>query len=223
MVNTLRMWLSTTMQHRPGNLRRAVWLGLASAAALCAWGMGIGHRAFDYDEIYHAHAIWLIWQGHVPFHEFFACHPPFAWYAFVPLWNLLPSSPGSLIPLRVAAAAGVAVWLVTLAENLPPGSGHFTTLDLPVFPCSSSPSRACSILRLEFRPDAWCYALLSRSLWLFRLKRPGGSFARHAVFAFAASWAVMSTPKCLLLVVFFVVFDFGLSGKWRDCSRCLWD
>ena len=76
-------------------------LAVPLAAALLAWGSGVLGRAFDYDEVMQAHAIWQIAQGLVPFRDFFECHPPFLWYPFVPALAVLPEGPELLFGLRI--------------------------------------------------------------------------------------------------------------------------
>ena len=54
--------------------------------------MGIAHRFFDYDEIYHAHVTWLMSAGNRPFIDFQAVHAPFLWYPLAALWRLSSDS-----------------------------------------------------------------------------------------------------------------------------------
>ena len=73
---------------------RRLGLALVLLAGLAAWGTGVARKAFDYDEVEHAHAAWLVAQGDTPYHDFFECHPPFAWYGMAAVDGLLPAGPG---------------------------------------------------------------------------------------------------------------------------------
>ena len=46
------------------------------AVAAGALVYAILQRHFDYDELEHAQAAWLIHRGAKPFYDFFECHPP---------------------------------------------------------------------------------------------------------------------------------------------------
>src|SRR6478672_2868223 len=52
-------------------------LVLLIAGLVYAWGTGIVHRQYDYDEVQRAHSIWLASRGLRPYHELFEVHPPY--------------------------------------------------------------------------------------------------------------------------------------------------
>jgi hypothetical protein len=191
---------------------------LATVVVLVAWWTGITRRFFDYDEIYHAHATWLIWQGKVPYQDFFACHSPFAWYLLAPLWSALPESPRALISLRLVSAMGVLAWLCVMGANFrlhrAEVSRSWTCLGMVLVLCTPS----VMDFALEFRPDAWCYALLFAALLVFRLQWPTNIVARHAVFSFLSCAAVSANPKCALLATLFVPLELATS---RSIKRAL--
>lgn len=187
-----------------------------------AWGVGIARWPFDYDEIYHAHTTWLIWKGQVPYHDFFVSHPPFAWYLFAPLWSLFPEVPESLTLFRLCAALGVIAWLIVMAENfrLEREFVSRSQMGIALVLVISAPS----ILNfaLEFRPDAWCYALLFAAILVFRREWPRAMFPRFALFAFLSSIAVLSAPKCIMLMGFFTLFVLGAGADKASMFRaCL--
>jgi hypothetical protein len=177
------------------------------AIGAAAWIAGARHRFFDYDEIYHAHATWLIARGERPFHEFLGSHSPLLWYALAPLWRVLPDSPASLLPLRGIAATGTAVSIasMTLAwsavrPELPVG---WLLLGIAAVAFSAD----VLDFGLEFRPDSWSTALLFLAFYLLLTRRPGGSLLRVSTFGCLAGVAVLASPKFLLLPVLFVATD----------------
>ncbi|MBC8131829.1 MAG: hypothetical protein H7X95_02515, partial [Deltaproteobacteria bacterium] len=85
---------------------------------IAAWGMAIAHRSFDYDELEHTYAIWLIRNGARPFYDFFECHPPFLWYPLgIPL-RLLGDRYAILFIFRALTALGHVAMLVAMGLNV---------------------------------------------------------------------------------------------------------
>jgi hypothetical protein len=183
------------------------------ALGICAWATGIVFKGYDYDEIYHAHVVWLISQGAVPFTDFFASHPPFAWYPLVPFAWWCPES-WLLTALRLISSLGVLVWVGMLLANagLDRNGGSNALAIAWVSPVLFHP--AVLDFALEIRPDAWCYALLFAALWVVRRRVPASLVARYALFGFLTSLAVAATPKFVVLPVAFAIFD--LARIWAD-------
>src|SRR5436190_3327432 len=95
----------------------AVWRlrSLDLADALCvlilvvaasALVVAIVNRGFDYDEVEHVHAAWLISRGLRPFYDFFECHPPFLWYPHALLFKVFGDSYDLPIVFRFIATLG---------------------------------------------------------------------------------------------------------------------
>src|SRR6187551_1970756 len=88
------------------------------AVALAALVQATLRRAFDYDEVEHAYAAWLISRGLKPFYDFFECHPPFLWYPHAWLFRLFGDSYDVLIAFRFIAALGQIAFLVGVVKNV---------------------------------------------------------------------------------------------------------
>src|ERR1051325_11417989 len=58
--------------------------------AMTAWGAMSLRTGFDYDEVEHAHALWRVAQGDVPFYDFLEVHPPFFWKWMKPVTRVMP-------------------------------------------------------------------------------------------------------------------------------------
>ena len=186
---------------------RTIAIVLVMAIGAGAWITGIRHRFFDYDEIYHAHAVWLIGQGYRPFHDFFGSHSPLLWYALASLWRILPDAPAALLPLRLVGATGVLVSIVAMAlawwsvrRELPAGW-------LMVGVAAIAFHRDVLDFGLEFRPDSWSTALLFLAFFLFLTGKPASTPLRCALFGCLASIGVLSSPKLFLLPLLFVAID----------------
>ena len=186
---------------------RTIAIVTVMAIGAAAWITGIRHRFFDYDEIYHAHVVWLIAQGSRPFHDFFGSHSPLLWYVVAPLWRILPDSPAALLPLRLVGATGTVVSIAAMAlawwsvrRELPAGW-------LMVGVAAIAFHRDVLDFGLEFRPDPWSNALLFLAFFLFITRRPASTPLRCALFGCLASIGVLSSPKFFLLPLLFVAID----------------
>lgn len=52
--------------------------------ALCFWVL-INHQPKTGDDVEHLHSAWLVFQGEIPYRDFFQHHNPLLWYLFAPL------------------------------------------------------------------------------------------------------------------------------------------
>lgn len=60
---------------------------LTTAGLLLARIPALPYREFDPDEFEHAHAAWSLFQGMIPYRDFFEHHTPWYYYALRPLFN----------------------------------------------------------------------------------------------------------------------------------------
>ncbi len=188
-----------------------VWI--AAAALTLAWVTGIGHRQIDYDEVSHAHTLWQIAEGRVPFHDFFECHPPFLWYLLLPIYRWLPETPDAIFALRWLSGLATLAWVAALGANLKAGRPGLA----PVWIISSLgivlATRTVLDNSTQFRLDAFGAAVFFGSLWLFQTRTMGSRFWRHAGFGFAASLCVLALPKLILIPPAFA--SVNLVRDWR--------
>lgn len=144
----------------------ALLLVAVALAGTCAF-TSIGRRYLDYDEISHAHMVWLVAHGAVPYEDFGMNHLPFFWLLLAPLSRLLPESPAIFTIYRAAALAlnlafvcllVVHAWLGRPREERP---WIAAAMLIPLF----QPDVLNALI--EFRPDALANPLLFASLlWL---------------------------------------------------------
>ena len=192
--------------NQPGRAR-AIALAVVGALGLVAWSIGATHRGFDYDEIYHAHATWLIADGLRPFHDFFGVHSPLAWYPLAALWWLVPDSAAAMLPLRMAASLGtllsVSLVMTSIAAVRPELSRWWLLAGAAVVVFDP----AILDYAVEFRPDGWATATLFLAFTLFLHGRPAPIVRRCATFSVIATLGVLASPKCALLLVLFIPID----------------
>jgi hypothetical protein len=180
-------------------------LAVPFATALAAWYSGVVDIGFDYDEVMQAHSIWLIAQGLVPFRDFFECHPPFAWYPFVPVLALLPDAPEMLYGLRVLSLLGNVAWIAALfaavraARPTLRGEWRFVAA---LFAASHA---TVIYYAPQFRPDPWVWAAAFAAL--ARAIRAPASFRRAAELGVAGSLCALALPKLALLFPCYVAID----------------
>jgi hypothetical protein len=182
-------------------------LAVPLAAALLAWTSGVFGRAFDYDEVMQAHAIWQIAQGLVPFRDFFECHPPFLWYPFVPALALLPDGPEMLFGLRLLSALGFAAWLTALllaARAARPALRAEWWVAAGAIAACMPPVQD---LAVQFRPDVWVWAAAFAAL--ARAIRTRAGVRRAIELGAAGSLCSLALPKLAPLFPAFVLADLA--------------
>src|SRR3954471_9965290 len=97
---------------RPSFLAIAEWgmLAVSIAAGVFAWGIGIVHRGYDYDEVQRAHSVWLASLGLRPYVATFEVHPPY-FALLTPILGSRPDPCDGLLALRIFATTGNLAFL----------------------------------------------------------------------------------------------------------------
>ena len=135
--------------------------------------IAILHFRVDSDETQHAHVVWALTNGQLPYRDFFDNHMPLFQMACAPLLSLLGEHGFVIIELRFAMLAPffVCLWCVfRLAEKLfPAGMAPWASLGAAAFPQFFYTST-------EFRPDdlwaaLWLTALVVALCGSFTFKR----------------------------------------------------
>jgi hypothetical protein len=175
-------------------------------AGVAAWAIGLRTRAYDYDEVMHAHAVWLASQGLRPYTDFFDCHPPY--FALVtPLVRLYPDPCAALQALRAFSAVGYLVFLgglAALGARAVATARRWAWLGLGVVAFHP----AVLEYLVEFRIDGWGYALATWSLC--RFLAPGRGVSRYGELGVLTGLATLLCPKLALLPPLIVLAGFLL-------------
>jgi len=155
-------------------------------------------RSYNYDEFSHAHMVWLVSIGEVPYRDFAANHFPFLWILMSPLLWVLPESSATLMVLRGLALLLNMVFIVSLGAliclKLQPKERFWggASFGLVVF------SPLVMHFLMEFRPDAIANALLFSTLACIIL-RDSRTFVMALVSGFFIGAAVLINTKFILL------------------------
>jgi len=190
---------------------------------IAAWAAALDRLPCDYDEVYHAHAIWLMAQGERPYHDFLAVHTPFLWYAAAQALPWLPDSPQMLLPLRIVTGIGTLVWLAALIANFRCHEPCLSLRWLLAGLGTALLSVGVLAYAVEFRPDCWALALYFTALLsLRRRKSPPASIRSYACYGFFATWATVMSLKVGPLAVAFAFFDLlRLAPRVADLRAAL--
>ena len=90
------------------------WGPLAVSVAVVAVVLArlwlVFHRLFDPDELEHLHAGFCVWQGMVPYRDFFEQHGPVLWYVSLPFFHIWGAS------LSVLTAGRFVIWILGAAS-----------------------------------------------------------------------------------------------------------
>ncbi|GAC1473957.1 MAG: hypothetical protein NVSMB9_23470 [Isosphaeraceae bacterium] len=201
-----------------GLLDRAEMLALGGTivVGLAAWGVGLRTSGYDYDEVLHAHSVWLASRGLRPYHDFLECHPPY-FALLIPVVRMC-SDPSQMLPaLRWAGALGGLLFLGglgALGMSLVATGKRWALLGLAVVAFQP----AVLQFLIEFRIDGWGYALAVWSLYRFR-RRSRGVY-RFVELGVANGIATLLCPKLALLTPLFVLLEsLETRESWHDVLR----
>jgi hypothetical protein len=192
-------------------------LVLSIAAGLFAWGVGIVHRGYDYDEVQRAHSVWLASRGLRPYTDMFEVHPPY-FVLLTPILARWTDPCATLTALRLFAAIGNLAFLgglVALGSTVAPRGGRWAWLGVA---CVAFHPKVLDFL-VEFRIDGWGYAIAAWSLVVF-LRRPDARW-RFATFGATSGIATLFfCPKLAILPPLIVGFALLHEGRsWREALR----
>ncbi|MEO8382082.1 MAG: hypothetical protein ABI779_20645, partial [Acidobacteriota bacterium] len=154
---------------------------LATALALASCLRVMVQRVMDYDEIAHAHAVWLTALGDVPFYDYFENHPPFPWIALAPVARGVLDGETLVLRLRILSFLGQLVFLVLLVANMRRGRRDLDPLWTCVALLTMLTSEGNIGYLIECRPDVWAAAALLGGILLARTEsiKP---FARYCAY-----------------------------------------
>lgn len=209
------------MRGPPGSAP-AAWPWLAGAvvsAGLAAVTVGLRCRAFDYDEVSHAHMIWQVAHGVLPYRDFVVNHFPFFWMLLAPLARWLPERPVLLAAYSAVALLFNALFVAGLMLHVRRsvgGAGGRSVL-LAFAPVLVSP--AVLPFLLEFRPDSFASALFFAALLGLRAPRPVPRWVLAAC-GFGLTLALLIIPKNVLLLPLLALAEgAGARRPWRAWRR----
>ena len=106
------------------------------------------------DNIEHLHESWMIWQGRIPYKDFFQHHNPLIWYMFSPIVALLINSKHIFVVFNVISVL-VTCWIVFFQAKILKKNGLKSGI-IWLFACIMLSSYS-TLYSTDFRPDTFMY------------------------------------------------------------------
>ncbi|MBZ0274415.1 hypothetical protein K8I61_20455 [bacterium] len=191
----------------------AVVLGAVAMAHLVERAI---NRKYNGDELQHAHAVYRVAQGDLPFRDFFEHHPPALYYASVPLYEIFARDPRTMTALRFLMLACVAATFAALFAT-----AYRTTQSVALAGVAGIAFLWCTVVLdkgIEFRPDGPATALIA---WAIYFQATSGDTRRRSIVA-ALFWglALTFTPKALFAFAGATLFEIARNafGRRNDAS-----
>ncbi len=134
-------------------LKDLLWVYIVATALAMAYVYGFVVKA-NGDNVEHLHSSWLIWQGFVPYRDFFQHHNPLLWYLSAPLVAALINQFAIFSVFNVISVAALCIMIYFQCKiMLLSGTGRLAVLFLAACEISSY-----SILwAMDYRPDTYMY------------------------------------------------------------------
>ena len=165
------------------------------------------HQPKTGDDVEHLHSAWLVWQGKVPYIDFFQHHNPLMWYLFAPILGLFAYDIVVFDVVRIISTLLLFLNLYIVAKIIHKFASNSWSASIlgvaSVFPSYVIYSGQ------DFRPDNYMvFCLIGGIFYYFRYLRDKKCF--QLVWAFI--WFVLSflfAQKAL-----FPLFTLGITGIW---------
>ncbi len=179
---------------------------------------------FCMDHAEHLHAAWLVWQGQIPYRDFFEHHNPLLWYLLAPLTAAFYQNALVLYTGRIVAFAGYVfmfsgVYRLCRDFMALPKTVFWLALVLFFVPYDNY------YLLFELQPDALMWGCFFYGLYFyFRFIRDAqvgrSEDIRNAYVLFVLSFLFLQ--KILLLLAFLGFYMLYLMKKKQVNSRVVW-
>ncbi len=118
------------------------------------------------DNVEHLHFSWLVWQGYVPYKDFFQHHNPLTWYLFAPFVNLLIDNKMIFSIFNQVSYVAVCIMAYYQYQIMIYNQNSRTA---GLFLIATIISSYSIVWALNFRPDTFAYmSLVAGLLYLFK-------------------------------------------------------
>lgn len=185
-------------------LSRVLWVFIAINVIYLFASIFISRRAVG-DDLEHIHASWLVWQGLIPYTDFFEHHHPLMWYFFAPLTGLFSGNVLVFLVIRcIMALVSLAVLYVVyrLVKDFF-GNKIAALIAVNLF-CFSNIALDAMV---QFKPDTFMHLFFFVGLYLFFAFWKSNK-QKYLNLAFL-SWGV---GFLFLQTIIFLLFPLGLCG-----------
>lgn len=180
----------------------------------------ISRRAVG-DDLEHIHASWLVWQGLIPYTDFFEHHHPLMWFLFAPLVGLMSGNLSVFFVIRFIMC-GVSIATLYVVYRLIKdfwGDKISAFLAVSIF-CFSNTAMDAMV---QFKPDGFMHLFFFSGLYCFFmfLHTDKQKYLNRAFVCWAVSFLFLQTVIFLLLPI--VVYGIYLLLKnkkiWRNIAK----
>jgi hypothetical protein len=189
-------------------VRRILWTLVAATGTMfvLAYVCAMTLRVLDYDEVAHAHAVWLTELGDVPLRDFFENHAPLPWIILSPVSNAGIDGSALALRLRVSSAFGHILTLFLLVAHMRIGRRTIDPLWVAVAMLVMLTHESNIDYFIEGRPDVWATVLLLAGMLAARVERLTPSL-RYGAFGFLTMASLLWAPKLIGLAGAFAVIE----------------
>ncbi len=173
----------------------------------------ISRRAMG-DDLEHIHASWLVWQGYIPYTDFFEHHHPLTWYIFAPLVGFFSGNVLVFLYIRCIVAAASLLTLYVIYRLIKDfwSNKIAALLAINIFCFSNTAMDAL----VQFKPDAFMQLFFFIGLYFFFafLRSAKQKYLNYA----ALSWSV---GFLFLQTIIFLILPIGLYGIYMLAAKKL--
>lgn len=172
-----------------------IYIVVALASAFYLYGIVIEPNG---DNIEHLNASWIIWQGNIPYKDFFQHHNPLLWYIFAPFVALLIDNPNIFMIFNIISIAISCLIIFIQAKIFIQNKvGSIPTLFMVAINISSY----SIMLASDYRPDLFMHLFIFLGLY-FLFEYRDNKRLYNLVYCFLCFFiSFMFTQKALFLFV----------------------
>ena len=192
-------------------LNAFLWIFMTAMALSGAYIYGIILKA-NGDNVEHLHTSWLIWQGYIPYKDFFQHHNPLTWYLSAPFVADLIDNHNIFAVFNVVGVIVlclIAYYLGKIAELS--GSGKIASL----FVAAATVSSYSLLWSTDYRPDTFMYLLFFMGLYYLFVYIKENALRALVISFFCFFLSFMFTQKVLLNMV----IPGGAAAYWLCCGK----
>lgn len=192
-------------------LRAFLWVFMAAMVL-----SGIHIYAFTLkangDNVEHLHSSWLVWQGYIPYKDFFQHHNPLTWYLSAPFVADLIDDIHIFEIFNIVGVLTLALMAYYLGKIIIlNGSGYFAAL----FTAAVTVSSYSLLWSTDYRPDTFMYLFLFMGLYYLFLHIKEQTLWSIVICFLCFFLSFMFTQKVLLNLV----IPGGAIIYWLCCGQ----
>lgn len=180
----------------------------------------ISRRAVG-DDLEHIHASWLVWQGLIPYTDFFEHHHPLMWFLFAPLVGLMSGKLFVFFIIRFIMCGVSIATLYVVYRLIKDFWGDKISAFLAI--CIFCFSNTAMDAMVQFKPDGFMHLFFFVGLYYFFmfLRANKQKYLNVSFICWAVSFLFLQTVIFLLLPIALYGIYFLLKNKeaWKNMAK----